>query len=972
MPSDRRGELPKEIRIIFLITVLGFFLALWTTGLLAATVFVLLVAVILWLLRPLWLPVEHWKERVRRLSLRLPILYLLYSSYPFWSELVNRAVVPGLKKWFPELPDLPRLPASPGALETLSGLVACVLVAYIVNFYMRERPTETEPTTSPAGVPQQSAPTEPPGATETREGQQKLRIYLANLPTTGPDLFGREEELETLDQAWEDDDTNIVSLVAFGGVGKTALVNRWLRWMRKDTFRGAERAYAWSFYSQGAAEGKQVSADPFIADALKWFGDPDPTEGSVWDKAERLAELIRRQRTLLILDGLEPLQNPPGERQGSIKDPGLKTLLRELANHNPGLCVITTRLEPTDLEDFFKSSVKNINLEELSKEAGAELLASLEVNGTDEELRQAAEEFGGHALALTLLGSYLKTVYNGDIRKRDRIPALIEHPDKGGHAKRVMRRYEQWFKGKPELDILRIMGLFDRPAEKGAIEAVHADSPIEGLTTNLQGLLDGKWKFALDRLRKVRLLSPADDDEPDTLDCHPLVREHFGEQLKANNPTAWKEAHSRLYEHYKSAAKEFPDTIDEMRPLYAAVAHGCQGGRYQEAFDDVYWKRIYRPTEEGFSYSMDTLGAVGSDLAAMAVFFDDYRSKLLGQVNVKQRHKILHVTAFCLQNLGRLNESIVPMSQAVDEAVSVQDFAFASSSASNLSQLHLMMGEMTCAVESATKGIELADKSEEPARRVTNRATLANVLHQNGKISQASELFGEAREIDDNLLDRNRSFQYCEFLLTLGSDNQVKQIIDNTIQKALNARRPLNIGLNYLIAARLSLMTEHWQEQYLDSKVRPNVESAIEYLRRARTQDHLPFALLTRAQLHRLSGDFQKAHHDLNEAMTIATRGGMRLHEADCHLEYARLFLTEGKKDQAREHLTKADTMIDDMGYHRRDPEIQLAHARLSLMEGNKQKAEEHLQNAKELIEKMKYHSLDREAAEIEKEMGDD
>ena len=46
--------------------------------------------------------------------------------------------------------------------------------------------------------------------------------------------------------------------------------------------------------------------------ALTWFGDPDPRIGTAWEKGERLAKLIAHRRTLLILDGLEPLQNPPG------------------------------------------------------------------------------------------------------------------------------------------------------------------------------------------------------------------------------------------------------------------------------------------------------------------------------------------------------------------------------------------------------------------------------------------------------------------------------------------------------------------------------------------------------------------------------------------------------------------------------------------------------------------------------------
>ena len=59
---------------------------------------------------------------------------------------------------------------------------------------------------------------------------------------------------------------------------------------------------------------------------------------------------------------------------------------------------------------------------------------------------------------------------------------------------------------------------------------------------------------------------------------------------------------------------------------------------------------------------------------------------------------------------------------------------------------------------------------------------------------------------------------------------------------------------------------------------------------------YLPRGLLARAELHRFTGDFAKAQNDLDEAFTIATRGGMRLHEADCHLEYARLYLAKGKR----------------------------------------------------------------------------
>jgi hypothetical protein len=389
------------------------------------------------------------------------------------------------------------------------------------------------------------------------------KISIAHLPSTSPDLFGREKELKELDGAWANPHINVMSLVAWGGVGKSALVNKWLTQMARDNYRGAERVYGWSFYSQGAAEGRQVSADQFIVSALTWFGDPEMANSpaSAWDKGERLAELVKASRALLILDGLEPLQNPPPVETGKIKDLGLTSLLRELARQNSGLVIISTRLAVDDLKDFIGSTAIESDLEALSDEAGADYLKHLGVDGTEEERKEASHDFGGHALALTLLGSYLKVVHRGDIRKRKEIPHVMDEQKQGKHARRVMQSYEVFLKDKPELDILRLMGLFDRPSEKGALDALKKEPAIEGLTNAIQKLNDTDWQYAINNLRDLRLISRADPHEPDTLDCHPLLREHFGEQLKATNPAAWREGNNRLYEYYKASAKELPDTL---------------------------------------------------------------------------------------------------------------------------------------------------------------------------------------------------------------------------------------------------------------------------------------------------------------------------------------------------------------------------------------------------------------------------
>ena len=173
----------------------------------------------------------------------------------------------------------------------------------------------------------------------------------------------------------------------------------------------------------------------------------------------------------MILDGLEPLQNPPGPQEGRLREPSLQAMLRQLAAFNSGLCVITTRISVADMADHERTSSPRHDLEQLSSTAGAELLRALGVKGRETELRSASEEFGGHCLALTLLGSYLTDAYEGDIRRRAEISNhLAGDVRQGAHARKVMDSYQSWFGGGPELSVLRMLGLFDRPADEKAIQ----------------------------------------------------------------------------------------------------------------------------------------------------------------------------------------------------------------------------------------------------------------------------------------------------------------------------------------------------------------------------------------------------------------------------------------------------------------------------------------------------------------------
>jgi predicted ATPase len=448
------------------------------------------------------------------------------------------------------------------------------------------------------------------------------KISVARLPVTGSDVFGREEDIAYLDDAWANQHVKVVTIVAWAGVGKSTLVNHWLRRMAAENYRSAELVFGWSFYRQGTS-GQSLSADEFFDAALSWFGDPDPRIGTAWEKGERLAKLVGHRRTLLVLDGLEPLQNPPGPQEGRLREPSLQALLRELAAFNRGLCVITTRTAVADIADHERSAALRRDLEQLSTDAGAKLLRALGVKGDEEELRTASDEFNGHCLALTLLGSYLTDAYNGDIRCRSEVSSHLGHDVRqGNHARKVMESYQAWFGEGPELSVLRMLGLFDRPADEGALEALLKSPAIAGLTDSLTDLNPTEWRTVLARLRRARLLAGEDSQNRGSLDTHPLVREYYGEQLRNQRRDAWKECNRRLFYYYRSLAPQLPDSFREMEPLFLAVICGCNTGLFHEALQEVYIPRIQRGNA---FFASNILGARGALLLVLIHFFEQGR-----------------------------------------------------------------------------------------------------------------------------------------------------------------------------------------------------------------------------------------------------------------------------------------------------------------------------------------------------------
>jgi tetratricopeptide (TPR) repeat protein len=814
----------------------------------------------------------------------------------------------------------------------------------------------------------------PPATVKAATLAAPAYVHIAGLPETAYErLVGREAELKRLDEAWADSKTNILSLIAEGGAGKSALVNEWLKRLQANNYRGAEAVLGWSFYSQGTKE-RATSADVFLNWALDKLGITIET-ASATAKGEAIAEAMMRCRVLLLLDGVEPLQHGLDTQLGQLKDQGLRALLRRFvatpAAEAHGLVVLTSRLAVKDIGRWQDGAAPVVDIERLSDEAGAALLRDNGVWGTDKELKAAAHDFGGHPLALGLLASFLKETQTGDVRRRDRIRAYFADPDnpRHDHAKRVMESYEkEWLVRQPVLlAMMYMVGLFDRPASGDCLDALRAKPAIEGLTDRIVKLDDGEWQRAVARLREARLLAPPDPAAPGALDAHPLMREWFGERLRHTDSPAWKAAHGRLYEHLCDRTQEGKTpTLEDLAPLYQAIAHGCRADRHQQALDEIYGDRICRRRSDGHFefYANKMLGAIGSDLSAMSWFFEQPYVTPIATLTEAAKSWVVAVAAFCLQAQGRFAEALPAMRAALRMNEDAEEWANAAIDANNLSEVELLVGEVAAAVTTAEQSAAYADRSSDGFHMMSKRASHAAALHAAGQRADAARLFADAERRQEirqpayPLLYSLRGYQYCDLLLAKGDHAGVRDRATRILEWSRPQNFLLDIALCTLTLARahlgLALATIGVRRPAAavcdDARAaRARLDQAVDSLHSAGTVHHTSRGLLARAVFRRSVGDWNGVARDLDEVEEIAEPGPMRLQHCDWALERARLAFAhseafaplngfiddsppkparpgeaecKGLHEEAAKQLAVAADYIATCGYHRRDEEL--------------------------------------------------
>ncbi len=435
-------------------------------------------------------------------------------------------------------------------------------------------------------------------------------------------VVGRQHELELLTR-WvrEIDHGNqkpILSVIALGGMGKSALTWKWFEEVAPNEVRDFTGRMWWSFYESNA------HWENFVVHALAYMAELSESEArklAPSEREERLLRLLDTHRFLIVFDGLERIllaysrmdaahlcdDNldsdtanalastsglPEHVRESYIEKHRLRrcadlragAFLRKLARVRCSKILISSRLYPAELQTQsaqLRPGCDALFLEGMTDNDALalwrEFLASDE-GGTADELLPLFGAIGNYPLLLRALA--------GEVARYRRAPGDFrrwrkDHSDFDpvslplNNAKTHVLSYALSGLNEPQQRVLHMLAAFRMPTpwetlrdiSVGEWRSCRTDRDLDDALTNLEDRGLVSWDRAANRY-----------------DLHPIVRAVVWAAL---NPAARQDVHGTLHAYFNAIPTQSYETIqtlDELTPAIELFYMLTDSGHFEGAY----------------------------------------------------------------------------------------------------------------------------------------------------------------------------------------------------------------------------------------------------------------------------------------------------------------------------------------------------------------------------------------------------
>ena len=750
---------------------------------------------------------------------------------------------------------------------------------------------------------------------DVRRAQEKLRVFSSgqefSIPLKPPECFlGRCAEEKAVGDwwksQWEDDDEStprVLSLTGLGGVGKTAIVHRFLAHLpsckasvpgvaKDPNLAKPDRLFTWDF-----------NAKPDVARALACLcgalSGEAPSGGVDFVSLRALVagdEWIGR-RVLLVLDGFEELQRECGQRGSAWVDENARDFGLLLSwcvqEDTPLRCLLTSRCEVADIAGQPRHC--GIGVDDLAQEAALALLSAWGIQGTADQMRAITEVAGTHPQTLACVARALVTFRDGQAEHVNSILGRVQDE----HA---LRAVMDFYEDNLEKTCLRLMRLLSLLWGVGLSEG-----QLLGLLHGLGApqLTQRDVQTALATLTNEHGLVVRDEDgRSATYRAHPSLKLFFRDSKAFDAQRSFREAIVAMLRQ-KATRLDVPLDPARVADISELVLQLGDLGVPRKAYE-AYLRRMSakgaRRRQEG-PYDLLTrsnLHPVGLRVVA-GLLESDHEDML----KPWEKARLLNDKGGYERELGAVRES----RESYDQALEVAEGALGS-----VSERPSLLTRMTPAGRALVlnrsfalrnpartlvhqgllhEGLAWAERSFEHERRISrdregqqiSLCLRARALGLRGDVAQGCELFERAerlgrRRLKDRLYTKGYAVRWADQLMRRGRGSDVaaaKQLIDRTRFWARKRR----LRSEDLVPVMCDLVEAQWGSS--TQAVRTAIlelETSVKALRR-READLRWCVSLARAVVADGARPTQAEEDHLKEGLLVASEYGYALHWID-------------------------------------------------------------------------------------------
>ncbi|WP_101759907.1 NB-ARC domain-containing protein [Oceanicoccus sp. KOV_DT_Chl] len=354
--------------------------------------------------------------------------------------------------------------------------------------------------------------------------------------TDDDDYIPRTNQLDALNKWVADKNTKVIAVTGIGGQGKTSLIGHWIKNGYPLNSRNFDVVFYWSFYNDDSVSVFFNAFISFVEQAV----NSDNVRYDRDQPLKSLRKIIKETNVLLVMDGLEMLQNSPNHPSyGQFVESDLRHFLCDICSSpSQTMAVLTSRFDVVDLRQYVPR-VKNMPLDNLTEEEGSQLLGRFFVGGSDQDRFKISQSLRGHPLALRIFAAGLpEEMQANPLPHLDSVLAgVADDPANDLEEKlaRLLLRYESTLNHK-QRELLTGVSLLSRPIDERSLmdlvqktyikNAYESDVNIDDV--DIQQLDD------ISRLVSSGLVYRDYFKGVYSYSCHPIIRDYFRAQFSGD------------------------------------------------------------------------------------------------------------------------------------------------------------------------------------------------------------------------------------------------------------------------------------------------------------------------------------------------------------------------------------------------------------------------------------------------------